>query len=364
MTSSPVAPADTSRIADDRLRNRDQVLRMLLGFCDSKVLAVACELRLADHLADGPRGDAELAAALQADPPSLRRLLHTLACLGVLAEAGPGRYALAPLGEVLRSDVPGSVRELATMICGDAAWRTFGALGHSIRTGDMAFRHVFGMGPFEYYHGEPELTRNFNAAVSDHTGFMAPHIATGFDFSRFRTLVDVGGGDGTMLAELLRTYPELTARMVETEAGGSAAPATFAAAGVADRATVVVADFFREVPAGADAYLIKSVLHDWSDEQARQILANCRTACRADSILLVVEPLMPDRASPEAAGVAMSDLNMLVNTGGRERSEADFAAVLGEAGFRLTHVSPPLGPVLGQTVIWSVPYHVLVGRPE
>jgi hypothetical protein len=364
VTTSPTAPTASVRITDDHLRDRDRLLRMLLGFCDSKVLAVACELRLADQLAGGPRSAAELAGAVQADLPSLRRLLHTLACLGLLAEAGPDRYALAPLGEVLRSDVPGSVRELATMICGEAAWRTFGALDHSIRTGETAFRHVFGMGPFEYYHSEPELLRNFNAAMSDHTGFMAPYIATGFDFSRFRTLVDVGGGDGTMLAELLRTYPELTARMVETEAGGSAAAAKLAAAGVADRAEVVVGDFFRAVPAGADAYLVKSVLHDWSDDECRQILANCRAAGRPDSTVLVVEPLMPDRAGPEAAGVAMSDLNMLVNTGGRERSEADFAAVMAAAGFRLSYVSPPLGPVLGQTVIWSVPYHVLVGRPE
>lgn len=345
------------------MRQRDRLLQLICGFTAAQTIAVAAELRLADALAAGPRSAGQLAAAVRADPDSMHRLLLALACLGVLTRTGPDLYTLAPLGQSLRSDAPDSVRELATMICGDAAWRAWGALGHSIRTGGTAFQHVFGEGPFAYYGREPALAANFNAAMADHARFLAPSIAAGFDFSRFGTLVDVGGGDGTLLSALLRAVPTLAGTLLDTPAGAAAAAATLAAAGVADRGRVVEGDFFDSVPPGADAYLLKSILHDWTDDECRRILANCRRAVPGHGTLLLVEPVLPVEPEPQAAGIALSDLNMLVNTGGRERTEADFAALMGSAGFRLCYVSPPLGPVFGQTAIWTIPYRVLVGRP-
>jgi hypothetical protein len=366
------APARTGQVAQavpagsadgGPVRQRDRLLQLICGFTAAQTIAVAAELRLADALTDGPRSAEQLAATVAADAPSLRRLLLALACLGVLTRTGPDQYALAPLGEPLRSDAPNSVRELATMICGDAAWRAWGALGHSIRTGETAFRHVFGTGPFEHYGKDPALAANFNAAMADHARFLAPSIAAGFDFSRFSTLVDVGGGDGTLLSALLRAVPTLAGTLLDTPAGAAAAPATLAAAGVADRGRVVEGDFFVSVPPGADAYLLKSIVHDWTDEECRRILANCRRAVPEHGTLLLVEPVLPVVPDPRAAGIAISDLNMLVNTGGRERTESDFAALMRSAGFHLSYVSPPLGPVFDQTVIWTIPYRVLVGRP-
>lgn len=353
--------------APDPTPERDRLLQLLGGFAPAQAVAVAAELKVADGLAGEPRSAPDLAAELGADPGALARLLRTLASLGVLTQydpAGPDphgavRYGLSPAGEPLRSGVPGSVRELAVLACGDAAWRAWGALGHSVRTGETAFRHLFGTGPFSYYASKPELAANFNAAMADNTRILAPLIAAGHDFSQYGTLTDVGGGNGTLLAAVLTAYPRLRGTLFDTAAGSAAAAANLAP--VADRATVIVGDFFDSVPAGSQAYLLKSIIHDWTDAESERILRAVRAAAGPTGTLLLAEPVLPERASAEAAGADLSDLNMLVNTGGRERTRADFARLMAAAGFRLDQVSAPIGPGTAGTTMWTIPHHVLVG---
>jgi orsellinic acid C2-O-methyltransferase len=344
-------------------RSRETLLGMISGYTTAQVIVVAARLGIADILWDGPRGTDELAKATATHAPSLRRLLHTLACLEVLTEVEPDRFELTDLGKPLRSDAPDSVRALATMTCGDAGWRSWGELIHSIRTGQAAFEHVFGMHPFQYYGASPELAENFNDALADHTRHYVPSIVAGYDFSRLRTVVDVGGGNGTLIASVLSATPGLRGVLLDTAAGAAAAPETLATAGVADRCQIVEGDFFESVPSGADAYLLKSIIHDWDDDHGVAILANCRRVMGKDSRILVVEPVLSQSAQRMGTGAALNDLNMLVNTGGRERAMADFEALFTAAGFTVSSISAPLGAPAGAQTIWTTPYRLIEGVP-
>ncbi|MGH3925747.1 MAG: methyltransferase, partial [Pseudonocardiaceae bacterium] len=210
---------------------------------------------------------------------------------------------------------------------------------YSVRTGRPAWERVTGLPAFEFLAQHPDQAATFNAAMADHTRSVAPTIIASYDFSRFGTLVDVGGGDGTLIAAILNGVPGLRGVLFDLPAGVEGAAKTLAAAGVADRCEVATGDFFTSVPDGADAYLLKSVIHDWDDERAVAILRSCRRAMPADGTILVVEPVLPAKVdSPEMTGTVMSDINMLVSTGGRERTEDQFRALSTAAGFQLTAI--------------------------
>jgi hypothetical protein len=311
------------------------------------VVHVAAQLGLADLLADGPRGAEDLAAAAGAHAPSLARLVRALAALGVVAEETDGRVGLTPLGEPLRSDVPGSVRDPIRFLVGDWFWRSWGDLLYSVRTGEPAFDRAFGMSNFEYWERHPEVGAVHDAfftAMSRNT--TAPLVAA-YDFSGFGTIVDVGGSTGLLLAAVLVAYPGARGILFDAPHVVAGAAPVLTEVGVADRCAVVGGDVFAAVPPGADAYILKHVIHDWDDARAAAILKQCREAMAPGAMVLLIEQVLPERLEAGAAArrAAGLDLQMLVLTpGGRERTAEEFRALLGKAGFELRRVLPTRTP--------------------
>jgi len=339
-TTDDVAPAT------DPGAVRGALVPLLFGFFPTQVLHVAATLQLADHLDGAPRTSADLAAATGTDEPSLARVLRALACFGVVVEVDPGTWALGPHGPGLFTEGPASLRHLVLLFAGDEVWRSWGELGETVRTGAPAWDRITGASAFEHMRRNPEFQAMFNRAMAEGTRNAAAGIAETGGFDRFRWVIDVGGGDGTLLAAVLEAHPQLRGTVVDLAEGMETAPQVLAAAGVADRATAEAGDFFAAVPEGADAYLLKSVIHDWNDARAGRILRNVRAAMGPDGTLLVVEPVMPDEpsSSPDVLMMVMSDLNMLVCTGGKERTEAEFRTLLADAGFVVRAITPVSGP--------------------
>ncbi len=327
------------------------LLDALFGYAPAQVVHVAARLGIADHLAGGPLSSATLATATGTHEPSLRRLLRGLACLGGVTEVSAGVFELAPDGQVLRGDAPDSIRRMVLLSVSDEVWRSWGELEYSVRTGRSAWEKVTGAPSFAYFAAHDEQRLTFNFAMSQHTRTVAPAFLAGYDFTRFTTLVDLGGGNGTLISCLLQAVPGMKGVLFDTADGLESAPEVLAQAGVSDRCDVVTGDFFTEVPAGADAYVIKSVIHDWDDSDTVKILSNCRRAMGPASVLLVIEPVLPDVCSASDTGNVMSDLNMLVLTEGRERTEAEFRALYEAAGLTLVEL---VGPLAG--------YRLIVGR--
>jgi hypothetical protein len=325
---------------------RGALVPLLFGFFPTQVLHVAATLQLADHLHDAPRTTADLATATGTDEPSLARVLRALACFGVVDEAEPGTWALGPYGPGLLTEGPVSLRHLVLLFAGDEVWRSWGELGETVRTGEPAWDRITGASSFELMRRNPEFQAMFNRAMAEGTRNAAPGIAEAGGFDRFRSVVDVGGGDGTLLAAVLRAHAHLRGTVFDLAEGMETAPQVLAAAGVSDRGVTEAGDFFAAVPGGHDAYLVKSVIHDWDDERAGTILRNIRAAMDRDGALLVVEPVMPDApsSSPDVLMMVMSDLNMLVCTGGKERTESEFRALLADAGFAVRAITPASGP--------------------
>jgi SAM-dependent methyltransferase len=328
--------ADTT---NDQLRPLLQ--QLIFGFFPSAVLSVAARLRIPDLVAAGPKSSDDLAEETATHPPSLYRLLRALAYLGILEETEPRHFGLTGMGELLRSDVPHSMWATTQLFCGEAVWRSWGDLMAGVQTGKPSFERGIGSEPFVEFAGNPEASKSFNRAMSEGTRLEAPGIIGSYDFAQFGTLVDVGGGDGTLLASILAATPGLQGVLYDIGPGLAEAPRRLADEGVDDRCQVVEGDFFASVPEGGDAYIMKSVIHDWDDERCVTILGNCRRAMNPGGKVLVAEPVVPSKVKPSFAllGVVMSDLNMLMNTGGRERTEDEFASILRSAGLELTGAS-------------------------
>ena len=328
--------ADTT---NDQLRPLLQ--QLIFGFFPSAVLSVAARLRIPDLVAAGPKTSDELADATSTHPPSLYRLLRALAYLGILEETEPRHFGLTDMGELLRSDVPHSMWATTQLFCGEHVWRSWGDLMAGVQTGKPSYERGIGSEPFTEFAENAEGSKNFNQAMSEGTAREAPGIIGSYDFAQFGTLVDVGGGDGTLLASILAATPGLHGILFDTGPGSAEAPRRLRDAGVDDRCQVVEGDFFASVPEGGDAYIMKSVIHDWDDDRCVKILDNCRRAMNPGGKVIVVEPVVPATVKPSFAllGVVMSDLNMLMNTGGRERTEDEFASILSSAGLQLTGVS-------------------------
>ena len=315
--------------------------QLIFGFFPSAVLSVAARLRIPDLVAAGPKTSDALAEESDTHPPSLYRLLRALAYLGILEETEPGRFGLTDLGALLRSDVPHSMWATTQLFCGEHVWRAWGDLTAGVQTGRPSHERGIVAEPFVEFGEDPERSKNFNQAMSEGTRREAPGIIGSYDFTQFGALVDVGGGDGTLLAAILAATPGLQGVVFDTGPGLAEAPGRLAVEGVDDRCRVVEGDFFESVPEGADAYIMKSVIHDWDDERCVSILEHCRRAMKADGKVLIVEPVVPAQVKPSFAllGVVMSDLNMLMNTGGKERTEDEFASLLRSAGLEPTGVS-------------------------
>jgi hypothetical protein len=314
-----------------------QVLaRLLVGNQIQQAIYVAAKLSIADQLQDGPRDSAELAKIVGAHPDALHRLLRALASYGVVATDDDRRFSLTPLGELLRSGTPRSVRPFA-LWSGGVSYQAFGALEHSVRTGDPAFEHLYGQEFFTYLAQHPESGEVFDEMMSRHTAPVAGAVA-GYDFSGVDVVVDVGGGRGELLAAILGRHPAIRGVLVDQpRVLDEARRGVFERAGVADRCTSVFGDIRRAVPVG-DAYVLKSVLHGLPDDEAVLVLANCRRAMRSNGMLLVVEFVLPGDNGPSPA--LLMDLLMLVGCHGRERTAAEFAALFEAVDMRLVEITP------------------------
>jgi orsellinic acid C2-O-methyltransferase len=300
---------------------------------------VAAHLRLPDLLAAGPQTSAALAQATGAHAPSLQRLLRALTTIELCQERADGAFELTALGALLRSDVPNSIRAWV-LFWGGPHWTVWGDLLHSVQTGETARAHLLGTQDFEHLARDPELAALFNQSMAQLTRRVAREVVRVYDFSGLPRLLDVGGGYGELLGAVLQANPGARGVLFDMAHAQAAGQRHMADLGLADRCAVVTGSFFESVPGPADAILLKSILHDWTDEQSRLILENCCQALAPGGKLLIVEQLMPEHldTSPIHQSIVRSDLNMLVGPGGRERTEAEFRSLLGAAGLRLTRV--------------------------
>ena len=310
----------------------------LTGTWVAQSISVVAKLGTADALADGPKGVDELAVAANAHAPSLYRLLRALASVGIFAEDEDGRFRLTPLAEPLRSDAPGSVRSFAMMLGAEWNWQPWGHLLHSVTTGQAAFEHAYGTSIFQYMADRPEAAAIFDAAMTGRSSQDANAVTAAYDFSPFRTIVDVGGGRGTLLAAILRANPGVRGILFEQAHVIPGARQYLDGAGLGQRCELVAGDFFESVVAGGDAYVLKWIVHDWDDEHAVRILERCRRAMSGAGRLLLVETVIPPGNDPSSGKLA--DLAMMVWTGGKERTEAEYRSLLAAAGFELTRVVP------------------------
>lgn len=306
-----------------------QLLRLMSGAWTTQAIAVAAELMLADHLAGGAVSTERLAELTSTDHDSLRRLLRFLTSIGVLRTSGDS-FALTDIGQLLRTDVHRSLHPLA-VIYGGSFYESFGRLGHAVRTGEEAFQHLFGKHHFDYFAEEPERAALFDRAMAS-SASMFGHLTDVVDFGGAGVVVDVAGGNGELLRQVLSAAPHLKGVLLERPHAIEAARATLA--GYADRCEFVAGDFTEAIPRGGDVYVLSRVLHDWDDEQCRTILKRCAEAMPRHAELLVVERLLPEDDSP-ALAVAW-DIHMMCNVGGRERTVAHYRRLLSEAGFELT----------------------------
>ena len=310
---------------------------MLTGYWIAQAVYVAAKLGIADLLHDGPKDCHELAAATSSHAPSLYRLLRMLASQGVFQEDDQNRFALTPLADCLRAAAPHSQRAVALMM-GEEHYRAWGDLMHSIQTGECAFEHAYGQNIFDYLASHPEQGRVFDAAMTGIHGRESAAMLDVYDFSDVRTLADVGGGNGSLLAATLARYPHLQGLLFDMPRVIELARANLQAAGVGQRSRVVGGSFFEEIPSGADAYLLRHIIHDWDDERSTVILKNCRRAMSKGARLLLVESVIPVGNDPSFG--KLLDLNMLVMPGGAERTEQEYRQLLQGADFELARIVP------------------------
>ncbi len=323
----------------------EQATRKLLSLLDRawipQALCAAVELRLPDLLAGGPLSAAALAGKAGAHAPSLQRLLAALVTVEIVREHEDGRFELTSLGTRLRDDVAESLRSRAIWV-GRYQWPLWARLVDSVRSGQSARTLLLGTEGFEHLARDPEQAAVFNRTMVELTRLLAPQVARAYDFSGMRRIVDVGGGYGELLAAILAANQALRGVLFDLPHAVDEGRRRLEHVGLADRCEIVTGDFFVSVPGGADAYVLKSVLHDWDDGQAAAILDNVRRAMDEDARLLLVERILPERLGVSAVDQAMagSDLNMLVSLGAKERTEAQFRALLDAAGLRLMRILP------------------------
>ncbi len=319
------------------------MLQMISSFWISRAVYIAAKLGLADHLHGGHKTSAELAEITGTHAPSLYRILRALASVGVFVEDERGRFALTPLSEILRTDAPASLRAFATVELGEEHYPAWGDLLHSVRTGEIAFDHAFGMPIWKFFEQHPENAKTFNEAMTGTTNVVNDAVLSSYDFSLFRKIVDIGGGHGSFIASILKANSQMKGILFDAPPVIAGALSRIEDEGIADRCEVVAGDFFQSVPADCDAYILKWIIHDWDDERSITILKNCRRAMTEKGKLLLVEAVVPNGSEPHFS--KFIDLNMLVMTGGRERTEAEYRTLLEASGFRLTRIIPTQSPV-------------------
>lgn len=312
--------------------------QLINGYRNTQMLYVASSLGIADKLKDGAQGIADLAQAVGAHAPTLYRLMRALASLGIFSEDEQGKFGLTEMAELLQIAVPGSLRAEAIISGDPTLWHAWSDLLHTVQTGETAFEHQLGMPIWEYRSRHPEANTIANEYFTALTRGQTDAIVAAYDFSTCNTVMDVGGGQGGLIAAMLKANPSLRGVLFDQKHVVSNAPALLEQAGVADRCEIVGGDFFGTLPIGADAIMLKNILHDWNDDDAQIILRNCRNALSDDGRLLVIDGVIPRGNEPHPR--KLMDIQMLAVAGGRERTEAEWRKIFSDAGFALTRVIP------------------------
>jgi hypothetical protein len=320
--------------ADDRSR----VLGLIMAAWPVQVIHVAVRLRLPDLMAEGETSSAALAEATGSHPRTLRRLLRAMAALGLCRQADQDRFEITSAGGVLREGAEGSVRGVA-LHYGERIWGAMSQLDQSVKTG-RPWR-ISGASGFEHMASDPGQMAMFHQSMADRAAPVARDLMAAYDFGRFGKLMDVGGSFGALLAAILGVHPGQNGEVFDLPALQDASGAYLARQGVADRARFVGGSFFEQIPSGADAYMVKSIIHDWDDDESVRILANCAAAAGRDARVLVIERIAPELAGADPADVPtfQSDLMMLTANGGMERTLKEFQALYDRAGLGLESVT-------------------------
>jgi hypothetical protein len=311
----------------------DQLAHLLSGYWYTQTIYVAAKLSIAEFLKDGPRSVQQLAEATGTNPRALYRLLRALASMGIFAEEESG-FSLTPLAECLLDP---SMKAMATMR-GESQYRAWGELFYSVQTGRPAFEKVYGQPIFDYFTERPETGKLFDQAMTGVHGRETEAMLEAYDFTGIKTLADIGGGNGSVLTAVLQKYSAIKGILFDLPGVVERAKANLQAAGLEDRCQVVAGNIFEAVPAGADAYLMRHIIHDWDDDKSLTILRNCRKAMGMDGKLLVVEGIVPPGNEPSVS--KFFDLAMMVLPGGMERTEVECRELFEASGFRLTRIVP------------------------
>ena len=313
------------------------VLQVISGFWSARAVYAAAKLGIADLIQDGPKTAEELAVRTGTHAPSLYRLLRALASIGWLIEDDNARFGPTLITAGIQSGAPGSLRNLAITELGQEHYPAWEDLLFSLETGEIAFDHVFGMPNWQYWAGHPEHAQIFNQAMSEVTAIMEPAVLDAYDFSGFSKIVDIGGGRGTLIASILRENPKARGVVLDLPHVIELGRHHVQDHALSHRCDLVAGDFFEHVPEGGDAYILKWVLHDWNDERSISLLKNCRRAMLPAAKLCVIEAVIPSGNEPFLH--KFMDLNMLVMTGGRERTESEYRTLFEAAGFHLNRIA-------------------------
>lgn len=334
----------STKLEEDRMPPAAVLFGMMMSYITSQAITVAAKLRIADHLCDGPRTTAELAGLTGSHEPSLYRLMRGLASAGIFRREPDGSFSNTELGDMLRTDHPESLRSAAHMICDRWQWASHQNMLHSVTTGGIAFDHTFGMPIFPYFAEHPEDAAVFDEAMTSFSITTALAVVAAYDFSGAGTIADIGGGHGLLLSKVLHSVPGAKGVLFDQPQVVAAAGAVLEKEGTAERVEKVGGDFFKEIPVAADIYLMKYIIHDWNDEQSETILRNLAAAAAPGARLLLVETVVEEDDNQPSLSKLM-DLNMLVMTGGRERTAAEYAELFERTGFRLERVIPTTTPM-------------------
>jgi SAM-dependent methyltransferase len=324
------------------------LFEMATAYWLSQAIYVAAKLGIADLLRNGPQSCVALATSTGSDAPSLFRLMRALSSVGIFAHLGRGHFALSRLAERLQTGVHGSLRAMVITI-GEIHYQACGSLLHSVQTGSPAFNTVFGASLFDYLQQNTDAADAFNQGMANVSSLLAYAVLMAYDFAGISSIVDVGGGQGKLLEKILQFNPDITGTVFDTASTIEGAQQGFGGDLRKRRCSYVVGDFFTSVPQGADAYLLCGVIHDWDDRRALRILRNCRRAMTEKGRLLIVDMVVPDTDATSFS--KLLDLNMLAMTGGRERTQAEFRALLDAADYKLTRIIPTMAP---QSIIEAV----------
>lgn len=317
--------------------------RMTSGCLLSQAIHVATKLGIPDLLKDGPKSAAELAEQTKTHAPSLYRLLRALAGAGIFSEGEQGRFALTQLGSFLRRDVPGSMAAAGLLFGSTLQWPALGELLYGVQTGKTAFDHYFGMNFWEYFMSHPEEHELFQYAMASFSAAETHAILAAYDFSAFQSVVDVAGGRGALLAGILNAYPTIRGTLLELPHVAKQAEGFFQSAGVAARCEAIGGDMFASIPAGHDAYIMKTVIHDWQDAQVLALLHTCVAAMPSHATLLLITEVIAPPNTPDPT--KFMDLNMFVTFGSCERTADELGALLGQAGLQLARIIPTRSPL-------------------